>query len=67
MGEQTVEPVRGRLNLDTTFVPASRDGVPVYVSEVRPGDTIYIAGSVRSEIDLPEWRRRAAQRRGASG
>ncbi|XXX74519.1 hypothetical protein WMF30_43415 [Sorangium sp. So ce134] len=46
-----VEPVCGRLNLDTTFVPASRGGVPVYVSEVRPGDAIYIAGSVRREID----------------
>ncbi|WP_437606731.1 hypothetical protein WMF20_38155 [Sorangium sp. So ce834] len=46
-----VEPVCGRLNLDTTFVPASRDGVPVYVSEVRPGDAIYIAGSMRREID----------------
>ncbi|WP_437587328.1 hypothetical protein [Sorangium sp. So ce1000] len=46
-----VEPTGGRLNLDTTFVPTRRDGVPVYMAEVRPGDTIYIAGSVRREID----------------
>ncbi|WP_437925239.1 hypothetical protein WMF37_40230 [Sorangium sp. So ce291] len=46
-----VEPASGRLTLDTTFVPARRGGEPVYVSEVRPGDAIYIAGSVRREID----------------
>ncbi|WP_437659168.1 hypothetical protein [Sorangium sp. So ce1182] len=46
-----VEPASGRLTLDTTFVPASRDGAPVYVSEVLPGDAIYIAGAVRREID----------------
>ncbi|WP_437731782.1 hypothetical protein [Sorangium sp. So ce1335] len=46
-----VEPASGRLTLDTTFVPASRGGALVYRSEVRPGDAIYIAGSVRREID----------------
>ncbi|WP_437276396.1 hypothetical protein WME90_34825 [Sorangium sp. So ce375] len=46
-----VEPASGRLSLDTTFVPARRGGAPAYVSEVRPGDTIYIAGSVRRELD----------------
>ncbi|WP_437903904.1 hypothetical protein WME95_36205 [Sorangium sp. So ce327] len=46
-----VEPASGRLSLDTTFVPTRRGGAPAYVSEVRPGDTIYIAGSVRREID----------------
>lgn len=46
-----VEPASGRLTLDTTFIPASRGGALVYRSEVRPGDAIYIAGSVRREID----------------
>ncbi|WP_437955986.1 hypothetical protein WME76_31580 [Sorangium sp. So ce119] len=46
-----VEPASGRLALDTTFVPASRGGAFVYRSEVRPGDAIYIAGSLRREID----------------
>ncbi|WP_437875416.1 hypothetical protein [Sorangium sp. So ce513] len=46
-----VEPASGRLTLDTTFVPASRGGALVYRSEIRPGDAIYIAGSVRREID----------------
>ncbi|AUX46512.1 hypothetical protein SOCE26_080180 [Sorangium cellulosum] len=46
-----VVPASGKLSLDTTFVPTSRGGMPVYVSEVRPGDAIYIAGAVRRELD----------------
>jgi hypothetical protein len=46
-----VEPAEGQWSLDTTFVPAARDGHMVYVALVEPGQVVYVSGAVRREVD----------------
>src|SRR5262249_30581410 len=46
-----VEPEEGRWSLDTTFVSEDRPDGPVYVTQIHPGDSVYVFGSMRREID----------------